>query len=281
LTYTKSVTKTKAADYVHIKWIEDLVPRTMWIQEPINYDKHALWGVSHWGRKRQQFYGFIVNRESALDVYSKRRIIEVTDLNIDVYKEYRHPAACGRSLTGSRKLPEDAQPYQARHDKKNRLMRIDELHKFNDGTLNDVRNALDDRLKGLGCTWKGLWEDDYMRETSRCCKGPYDSSYAAPIFTEPEFKGENPEPEVYVSPSSTLEDITYSDDEEDACAEADFTNLETNITVSPIPTTRVHKDHHVTQIIGDLSSATQTRSMTRVVKDQVGLTQINNEDVGP
>nr|GEX55066.1 putative ribonuclease H-like domain-containing protein [Tanacetum cinerariifolium] len=82
-------------------------------------------------------------------------------------------------------------------------------------------------------------------------------------------------------PSNTavkLEDITYSDDEKDVGAEADFTNLETNITVSPIPKTRVHKDHHVTQIIGDLSSATQTRSMTRVVKDQGGLTQINNED---
>nr|GFC99032.1 hypothetical protein [Tanacetum cinerariifolium] len=34
-------------------------------------------------------------------------------------------------------------------DKKNRLMRIDELHKFSDGTLNDVRKALDDRLKGI------------------------------------------------------------------------------------------------------------------------------------
>nr|GEU53004.1 hypothetical protein [Tanacetum cinerariifolium] len=55
--YTTFVTKTKAADYGHIKWIEDMVPRTMWIQEPLNYDKHALWGVSHWGRKRQQFYG--------------------------------------------------------------------------------------------------------------------------------------------------------------------------------------------------------------------------------
>nr|GEX37534.1 hypothetical protein [Tanacetum cinerariifolium] len=65
-----------------------------------------------------------------------------------------------------------------------------------------------------------------------------------------------------------LEDITYSDDEEDVGAEADFTNLETTIIVSPIPTTRVHKDHPVAQIIGDLSSATQTRSMTRVAKDQ-------------
>nr|GEV20840.1 putative ribonuclease H-like domain-containing protein [Tanacetum cinerariifolium] len=47
-----------------------------------------------------------------------------------------------------------------------------------------------------------------------------------------------------------LEDIVYSYDEEDVGIEADFSNLETNISVSPIPTTRVHKDHLVTQIIG-------------------------------
>nr|GEX46491.1 putative ribonuclease H-like domain-containing protein [Tanacetum cinerariifolium] len=52
------------------------------------------------------------------------------------------------------------------------------------------------------------------------------------------------------------------------CAEADFTNLETSIIVSPIPTKRVHKDHLVTQIIGDLSLATQTRSMSGVAQDQ-------------
>nr|GEW52567.1 retrovirus-related Pol polyprotein from transposon TNT 1-94 [Tanacetum cinerariifolium] len=80
----------------------------------------------------------------------------------------------------------------------------------------------------------------------------------------------------YVDPSQyhddpnmpALEDISYSDDEEDVGAEADFTNLESTITVSPIPTTRVHKDHPVTQIIGNLTSATETRSMTRMVKDQ-------------
>nr|GEY54277.1 hypothetical protein [Tanacetum cinerariifolium] len=75
-----------------------------------------------------------------------------------------------------------------------------------------------------------------------------------------------------------LEDITYSDDEEDVGAEADFTNLETSITISPIPTIRVHKYQPVTQIIGYLSLATQTRSMTRVAKDQGGLSQINNDD---
>nr|GEX15566.1 hypothetical protein [Tanacetum cinerariifolium] len=75
-----------------------------------------------------------------------------------------------------------------------------------------------------------------------------------------------------------LEDITYSDDEDDVGAETDFNNLETSITVSPIPTTRVYKDHPVSQIIGDLSSTTQTRSMTRVVKDQGGLLHMFNDD---
>nr|GEX08104.1 hypothetical protein [Tanacetum cinerariifolium] len=75
-----------------------------------------------------------------------------------------------------------------------------------------------------------------------------------------------------------LEDITYSDNEDDVGAEADFNNLETSIIVSPIPTTRVHKDHHVTQIIGDLSLATQTRSMTGVAKDQGRLSQMFNDD---
>nr|GFD13763.1 hypothetical protein [Tanacetum cinerariifolium] len=42
-----------------------------------------------------------------------------------------------------------------------------------------------------------------------------------------------------------LEDITYSDDENDVGAEADFNNLENSIIVSPIPTIKIHKDHHV------------------------------------
>nr|GFB56259.1 hypothetical protein [Tanacetum cinerariifolium] len=88
--YTTSVTKTKAADYGHIKWIEDLVPRTMWSLAPVRYDKYALWGISHWGRKRQQFYEFAVNRESARDVYSKRRIIAVTELQIVEWHDYKN-----------------------------------------------------------------------------------------------------------------------------------------------------------------------------------------------
>ncbi|GKA81757.1 hypothetical protein Tco_0788449 [Tanacetum coccineum] len=57
-TYATSVTKTKATDYGHIKWIKDLVPNTM--------------------------------KESALDVYSKHRIIAVTNLQIVEWHGYKH-----------------------------------------------------------------------------------------------------------------------------------------------------------------------------------------------
>ncbi|GKA52823.1 hypothetical protein Tco_0746138 [Tanacetum coccineum] len=89
-TYATSVTKTQAVDYGHIKWIEDLVPNTTWSEVPVNYDKHALWGISHWGCKRQQFYGFAANRESARYVYSKCRIIAVTKLQIVEWHGYKH-----------------------------------------------------------------------------------------------------------------------------------------------------------------------------------------------
>ncbi|GKF48042.1 hypothetical protein Tco_0141293 [Tanacetum coccineum] len=51
-----------------------------------------------------------------------------------------------------------------------------------------------------------------------------------------------------------LEDIVYSDDDEDVGAKDDMNNLDAFIPVSPILTTRIHKDHPVEQIIGDLNS---------------------------
>ncbi|GJR10070.1 hypothetical protein Tco_0792722 [Tanacetum coccineum] len=182
-TYATSVTKTKAADYGHIKWIEDL------------------------GRKRQQFYAFADNRESARDVYYKRRIIAVIKLQIFKWHGYKHldwitlrkltnlnvedRLAFGvslrmftRSIVIQRRV-EDLQlgveSYQKKlnitnpdtyrsdlkcrdaytaysnprgfiyqnKDKKNKLMRIDELDKFSDGTHDDVRTALNDHMKGI------------------------------------------------------------------------------------------------------------------------------------
>ncbi|GJW38393.1 putative ribonuclease H-like domain-containing protein [Tanacetum coccineum] len=53
-------------------------------------------------------------------------------------------------------------------------------------------------------------------------------------------------------------------DDEDVGAEADLNNLEITMNVSPIPTTRIDKDHPKDQIIGDLNSAIQTRRMTKI-----------------
>nr|GEW00820.1 hypothetical protein [Tanacetum cinerariifolium] len=179
---------------MHIKWIEDLVPRTMWIQEPLNYNKHALWGVSHWGWKRQQFYEFAVNWESALD----RRIIAVTDLKIVEWHNYKHldwisihhddDKICKFKEGDFKRLHlqdiEDMLLLLAQGKLSN--LTVEERFAFNvslrmftrsiviqrcmedlqlgvksyqkrlnltkpntDGTLNDVRNALDDCLKGI------------------------------------------------------------------------------------------------------------------------------------
>ncbi|GJU30866.1 putative ribonuclease H-like domain-containing protein [Tanacetum coccineum] len=64
-----------------------------------------------------------------------------------------------------------------------------------------------------------------------------------------------------------LEDIVYSDDDEDLGAEADMNNLDAFMPVSPIPTTRIHKDHPVEQIIRDLNSTPQTRRMTKNLEE--------------
>nr|GEY93474.1 hypothetical protein [Tanacetum cinerariifolium] len=74
----------------HIKCIEELVPRIMWSQEPVGHNKYALWGISHGGRKCQQFYEFAVNKEFARDVYSKCRIIVVIELYIVEWHNYKH-----------------------------------------------------------------------------------------------------------------------------------------------------------------------------------------------
>nr|GFB81846.1 putative ribonuclease H-like domain-containing protein [Tanacetum cinerariifolium] len=72
-----------------------------------------------------------------------------------------------------------------------------------------------------------------------------------------------------------LEDLSHNAD--DVGAEADINNMESIIPVSPIPTTRIHKDHLTSQIIGNMSSTTQTRSMARGVRDQGGISQMFNE----
>nr|GEY72108.1 hypothetical protein [Tanacetum cinerariifolium] len=182
----------------------------------INNDLEYLRGGSlPLGHKRQQFYGFAVNQESARDVYSKRRIIAITELKIFEWHNYKHldwitvrrdddkiykfkegdfKRLCIQDIKDmllllvqgkltnltveerfafNKKLNltkpdmyrfdlKRKEAYTAysnpigfiyqNKDKKNRLIQIDELRKFSDGMLTDVRTALDDRLKGIQIT---------------------------------------------------------------------------------------------------------------------------------
>nr|GEX46075.1 putative ribonuclease H-like domain-containing protein [Tanacetum cinerariifolium] len=80
-------------------------------------------------------------------------------------------------------------------------------------------------------------------------------------------------------PMPELEDTRIFDDtydDRDEGAEADYNNLETIISVSTIPSTRVHKDHPKEQIIGDVHSAVQTRKMAKQNKAWL-LTFINKQ----
>ncbi|GKF43483.1 hypothetical protein Tco_0130035 [Tanacetum coccineum] len=61
-----------------------------------------------------------------------------------------------------------------------------------------------------------------------------------------------------------LKEIIYLD----VGAEANINNLDTYIPASPIPTTRIHKDHPVEQIIRDIYLAPQTRRMIKSVIEQ-------------
>ncbi|GJS37458.1 putative ribonuclease H-like domain-containing protein [Tanacetum coccineum] len=57
----------------------------------------------------------------------------------------------------------------------------------------------------------------------------------------------------------------FAYDDEDKGTEANLNNLETTMNVSPIPATRIHKDHPKDHIIGYINSATQTRRMTKII----------------
>nr|GFA79192.1 putative ribonuclease H-like domain-containing protein [Tanacetum cinerariifolium] len=74
-----------------------------------------------------------------------------------------------------------------------------------------------------------------------------------------------------------MENIVYSDNE-NVGAEVNFNNLESSITVNTIPRIKTHNAHPISQIINNLSSTTQTRSMARVIRDQGGISQVLNED---
>ncbi|GKA52683.1 hypothetical protein Tco_0745998 [Tanacetum coccineum] len=156
-TYTTSVTKTKAAEYGNIKWIEDLVLIQCGVQCRLA-TTNMLFGESH---IRDE------NDNNSMDLLLTGNLLEMSTPNAKslldddkLYKfkegdfnrlriqdiEYMLLLLVQGKLTN---LTVEERLAFNNKDKKNRLMRIDELHKFSDGTLNDVQTALDDCLKRI------------------------------------------------------------------------------------------------------------------------------------
>ncbi|GJR34271.1 putative ribonuclease H-like domain-containing protein [Tanacetum coccineum] len=66
-------------------------------------------------------------------------------------------------------------------------------------------------------------------------------------------------------------------DDREVGTEAGLNNLESTMNVSPIPTTRIYKDHSKDQIIGDINSTTQTRRMTKISKEHAMVSYIKKQ----
>nr|GEZ33283.1 putative ribonuclease H-like domain-containing protein [Tanacetum cinerariifolium] len=58
--------------------------------------------------------------------------------------------------------------------------------------------------------------------------------------------------------------------------EADLSNMENNISASPTPTFRIHKDHPTSQIIGLVDTLVQTRNKSKEMKEQSFIASIHH-----
>nr|GFB30492.1 putative ribonuclease H-like domain-containing protein [Tanacetum cinerariifolium] len=83
--------------------------------------------------------------------------------------------------------------------------------------------------------------------------------------------GTNDDNELSFDPNMpALEDVgtfNFSNGDEYDDIVAEINNMDTTIQDSPIPSTRIHKDHHLDQVIEDLHSATQTRQMLKNLEE--------------
>ncbi|GJX02220.1 hypothetical protein Tco_0186133 [Tanacetum coccineum] len=56
------------------------------LSKPFPLNKYR--GISHWGPKRQRFYGYLINKVSRHDAYSTMRILSVTSVTVDKWYGY-------------------------------------------------------------------------------------------------------------------------------------------------------------------------------------------------
>ncbi|GKD96786.1 hypothetical protein Tco_1380683 [Tanacetum coccineum] len=186
-TVLNSVIKTKAATY-DLKWIKDLVPKLWSPVQKYDYghleeievrrDDQKLYKFREGDFQRlclqdiedmllllvqQKLTNLTIDEwydlNVALRMFTRRIVIQrrVKDLQLGV-ESYQKKLNLTKPYTFRPNL-RNRTTYTACSDPKgmiykeqnnrNRLMRADEIHKFSDGTLNDVRTALHDIAKGI------------------------------------------------------------------------------------------------------------------------------------
>nr|GEX92858.1 hypothetical protein [Tanacetum cinerariifolium] len=122
-----------------------MVPDQFWIEKECKYDIAVMYGISHWWFQRQRFY--IDRHTSEGDrsaVRTHMRILSV--VRIKVFSKYGYDyikkiVLCRVDLN-EHVIAERDFKYGVQM-----MMRFNEIHKFSDGTLQQIDKALDYRVK--------------------------------------------------------------------------------------------------------------------------------------
>nr|GEU68626.1 retrovirus-related Pol polyprotein from transposon TNT 1-94 [Tanacetum cinerariifolium] len=123
-----SISKMKATYYPDVG-LEQRVSDQMWIEEECKYDIAAMYSNSHWWFQRQRFYIDIhISEGNRRAVRTHMRMLSV--VRIEFFSMYGYD-------------------YMKKIDKYGvkMIMRFNAIHKFSDGTLHQIDEALDYRVK--------------------------------------------------------------------------------------------------------------------------------------
>ncbi|GKB26631.1 hypothetical protein Tco_0866032 [Tanacetum coccineum] len=133
-----SITKMKAASYPDAG-LDQMVLDQMWAEEEYMYDISASYGISHWWFKRQQFY-----IEKWVEDFQLGKESYQTQLNLTKPRW----EATGLEFMHDYKILDSpwAVVFRDKYGMQ-MIMRFNKIHKFSDGTLQQIDEALDYRVK--------------------------------------------------------------------------------------------------------------------------------------
>nr|GEW32802.1 hypothetical protein [Tanacetum cinerariifolium] len=192
-----SISKMNATYYLDVG-LEQMVPDQMWIEEECKYDIVAMHGISHWWFQRQRFY--IDRHTSEGDrraVSTHMRILSVVRIETrhlvikQRVEDFQLEIESYQTQLNLTKPRWDATGFEYKHDytviDSPRAVTFrdrygvqmskcfNEIHKFSDGTLHQIDEALDYRVKefkvnrmNLGLNTRFWTRKDVDRSKSSC-----------------------------------------------------------------------------------------------------------------